>query len=77
MKIYSVLNGFVPDSLCIKINMALLQDIFKIVSPSGAPISPELLRQQALAVDDYSCVLAVLYLRETRRLQDLGDNIFS
>jgi hypothetical protein len=44
MKIYSVLSGFVPDSLFIKINTALLQDIFKIVYPSGAPISPDLLR---------------------------------
>jgi hypothetical protein len=43
MDIYSVLSGFVPDSLCIKINPAPFQDIFKIVYPSGAPISPNLL----------------------------------
>lgn len=31
LNIYSVLSGFVSDSLCVKINMALFQDIFKIV----------------------------------------------
>jgi hypothetical protein len=31
LNIYSVLIGFVSDSLCIKINMALFHDIFKIV----------------------------------------------
>ncbi len=39
LNIYSVLSGFVSDSLCIKINTALFQDIFKIVCPSGASIS--------------------------------------
>jgi len=42
--IYSMLSGFVSDSLFIKINMAIFQDIFKIVCPSGASISPDLLR---------------------------------
>ncbi len=44
MNIYSVLSRFISDSLSIKINTVPFQDIFKIVYPSGAPISPELLR---------------------------------
>jgi len=43
MNIYSVLSGFKSDSLFTKINTVLFQDIFKIVCPSGAPISPDLL----------------------------------
>jgi hypothetical protein len=32
-------------------------EIFKIVYPSGAPILPDLLRYQALAVNEYGCAL--------------------
>jgi len=72
MKIYSVLSGFVPDSLCVKINTALFQDIFKIVYPSVAPI----LSRHGGTEDDYpGRGGAALYLRQTRRLQDLGKKI--
>jgi hypothetical protein len=49
--------------------------IFKIVYPSGAPILPNLLRYQALAVKYYSYALAALYLRQNRRLQNSGINL--
>jgi hypothetical protein len=46
--------------------------IFKIVYPLGAPILPNLLRYQLLAVKYYSCALDALYLWQTRRLQNPG-----
>ena len=33
---------------------------------------PYMLRYQMFAVDDYSCTLDALHIRQTRRLQDLG-----
>jgi hypothetical protein len=39
---------------------------------SGAPILPDLLRYQALAVNEYGCALDALHLRQTGRLQDSG-----
>jgi len=40
--------------------------------PLGAPILPNLLRYQAVAVKCYSFALDALYLRQTRRLQNSG-----
>ena len=40
--------------------------------PSGAPILPDLLRYQVLAVLQYSVTPDALYLRQTRHLQNLG-----
>ncbi len=42
------------------------------IYPSGAPILPDLLRYQALAVLQYSVTPDALYLRQTRHLQNLG-----
>jgi hypothetical protein len=47
-------------------------EIFKIVYPTGAPILPDLLHYQALAVNEYGCALDALHLRQTTRLQDSG-----
>jgi len=51
-----------------------MEGFLKTVYPPGAPILPNLLRWQGLEVHEYICALAALHLRQTRRLQDLGDN---
>jgi hypothetical protein len=57
-------------------------EFFKIVYPSGAPILPDLLRYQALAVNDYGSAARLMpcisprsgsYDRQTGRLQDSGN----
>jgi hypothetical protein len=47
----------------------------RTIYPSGAPILPDLLRYQVLAVLQYSVTPDALYLRQTRRLQNLGNNL--
>ena len=48
----------------------------KTVYPPGVPILPNLLRWHGLEVYEYICALAALHLRQTRRLQDLGNTLF-
>jgi len=49
-----------------------MKGFLKTAYPPGAPIWPNLLRWQGLEVYEYTCALAALHLRQTRRLQDLG-----
>jgi len=50
-----------------------MKGFLKTAYPPGAPILPNLLRWRGLEVYEYICALAALHLRQTRRLQDLGD----
>ena len=50
-----------------------MKGFLKTAYPPGAAILPNLLRWQGLEVYEYICALAALHLRQTRRLQDLGD----
>ena len=50
-----------------------MKGFLKTAYPPGAPILPDLLRLQGLEVYEYICAIAALHLRQTRRLQDLGE----
>ena len=49
---------------------------FKKLNPSGAPLLPNLLRYQSLAVC-YTATRLMPYLRQKRRLQILGSRCFA